>query len=169
MNCYCKEIIDKANSVVQEFSSRDPFFIAKGLGIHIMYVPLCKLKGVYKIIDNSFFIILNQNSTEEMNKIVCAHELGHHFLHGEQAKAYAISESIIYDMSRKYELEANLFAAQLLLDDKTVNEYISDGLDVEKIAMITETDKNLVAIKCGLLINRGYKFIPQEYSAVFLK
>ena len=39
----------------------------------------------------------------------------------------------------------------------------------DEIARLTETDPNLVAIKCSLLIKRGYNFIPQEYNTAFLK
>lgn len=169
MERYYKKISDTAHVLVKKFSSRDPFFIAEGLGIHIMYVPLNRLKGVYKVIENSSFIILNQNNGDKLNKIVCAHELGHHALHRELAKNEIISESVIYDTSRKRELEANIFACQLLIDDETVIEYIKEGLDTEKIAKLTETDPNIIAIKCGLLRQNGYDFIPQEYNTLFLK
>lgn len=166
---YFKKISDEAEHLVKKFSSRNPFVIAEALGIHVMFVPLNHLKGVYKVIKNSSFIILNQNSHDKLNKIVCAHELGHHIIHHEIAVDDIISESFIYDMSRRYELEANIFACQLLLDDKTVVEYIKEGFDIEKIAKATETDINLVALKCSCLIKKGYNFIPQEYDLVFLK
>ncbi len=169
MDLYFKKIGDAANALIKKFSSRNPFDIAAGLGIHIMFVPLSRLKGVYKVINGSSFIILNQNNGEKLNKIVCAHELGHHVLHRELAKDGMISESVIYDMSRQRELEANLFACQLLLDDETVAEHIKEGFDIEKIAKLTETDPNLIALKCSFLVNQGYDFIPQEYNTVFLK
>lgn len=169
MDLYSKKIGNAANTLIKKFSSRNPFDIAEGLGIHIMFIPLSCLKGVYKVINGCSFIILNQNNGDNLNKIVCAHELGHHVLHRKLAKNEIISESVIYDMSRQRELEANLFACQLLIDDEIVVEYIKEGFDIEKIAKLTETDPNLVALKCSFLVNQGYNFIPQEYNTVFLK
>lgn len=164
-----QKICNIAKLLVEKFSSRNPFVIAEGLGLQVLFTPLSRLKGVYKVINGVGFIILNQNDCEEINKLVCAHELGHHVIHREFAENNMIRESVIYDLSRKYELEANVFAAQLLIDDKVIIEYIKEGFDIEKIAKLTETDPNLIAIKCSLLINQGYDFIPQEYDTVFLK
>ena len=57
---------------------RDPFEIARQLGINVM---LCEnfgsLKGMYRVIKRNRFIFLNNSLDENMLRIVCAHELGH--------------------------------------------------------------------------------------------
>ena len=166
---YYGVISSSALELVKEFGPRDPFAIAKGLGIEILYVPFEKLKGVYKIINDVGFVFLNENNCRQLNKVVLAHELGHHILHNDFARQQAFSDDFLFGENRRKELEANLFAAELLLHDRTVVEEIKGWEDIMRIATITETDQILVAMKCALLIKKGYPFIPQEYDTVFLK
>ena len=64
--------------LVKRCGSRDPFEIARQLGINVM---LCEnfgsLKGMYRVIKRNRFIFLNNSLDENMLRIVCAHELGH--------------------------------------------------------------------------------------------
>ena len=48
-------------------------------------------------------------------------------------------------------------------------EYIYKGYDTERIAQITNTDINLVALKADILIHKGYKLNEQGYDSKFLK
>ena len=68
--------------LVKRCGSRDPFEIARQLGINVM---LCEnfgsLKGMYRVIKRNRFIFLNNSLDENMLRIVCAHELGHDQLH----------------------------------------------------------------------------------------
>ena len=73
--------------LVKRCGSRDPFEIARQLGINVM---LCEnfgsLKGMYRVIKRNRFIFLNNSLDENMLRIVCAHELGHDQLHRNMAK-----------------------------------------------------------------------------------
>ena len=104
-----------------------------------------------------------------MNRIVCAHELGHDRLHRNFAKDTLFQEFMLYNMASRHEYEANIFAANLLLDDDEVLEYIKNGYDTLKIASATETDINLVALKVDYLIRNGHNLIKQEHNSKFLK
>ena len=104
-----------------------------------------------------------------MNKIVCAHELGHDQLHREFAKNEPIQEFMLYDMSSRREYEANIFAAELLLDDDEILDLIEKGYDSLQIAKATETDINLVALKVDSLIRKGHTLRGQEHNSKFLK
>ena len=81
-----------------------------------------------------------------------------------------MANSLVIYFSRSGE---NYFGGELKNIEKgnteVIAEYIKEGSDLQRISNITETDPNLVAIKCHLLIKQGYDFIPQEYDAVFLK
>ena len=58
---------------------------------------------------------------EEVQRIILAHEIGHAVLHKEQlANLKAFHDFALYDTATRYEYEANLFAAELLLDDEEV-------------------------------------------------
>mgnify|MGYP002626930734 CR=1 FL=1 len=91
-----------------------------------------------------------------MQKIVCAHELGHDTLHQTFARSKALQEFMIYDMTSRPEYEANIFAAELLLDDEELFELFKEGHDAQQLASILNTDINLVALKIASLNYRGY-------------
>lgn len=165
-----KFIAERSKKLVRTYKTNDPFEIALSLGINVIYSPdLKRLKGMYRIIKRNRFIILNENNTDSMNRIVCAHELGHDQFHREFAKTSAIQEFMLYDMTSRREYEANIFAANLLLDDKEILDFISMGYDSLQIANATSTDINLVALKVDHLIRSGYTLNSLEHNSKFLK
>ena len=62
----------------------------------------------------------NESLNENMLRIVCAHELGHDQLHRNMAKTTPIHEFMLYDMKSKPEYEANIVAAEILMDSDEV-------------------------------------------------
>ena len=64
--------------LVKRCGSRDPFEIARQLGINVMRCEnFGSLKGMYRVIKRNRFIFLNNSLDENMLRIVCAHELVH--------------------------------------------------------------------------------------------
>ena len=158
-------------SLVRRFGTRDPFQIARELGISVL---LCEdfgsLKGMYRVIKRNRFIFLNKDLGDRMLRIVCAHELGHDQLHRNLAKGSAIQEFMLYDMTTKPEYEANIVAAEILLDTDEILEYIYDyGYTSEQIARAMGTDINLVALKIAHLAESGYDLRRIEHRSDFLK
>lgn len=170
MSAYYSNIIAASEKLIRKYQTNDPFIIAKALGIEILYSDkLKRLKGMYRIIKRNRFIILNSKNSTEINRIVCAHELGHDRLHKVYADSEAFQEFTLYDMSSQYEYEANIFAANLLLSNEAVLELVENGYDSLQIAMATNTDINLVALKVDLLIRNGYNLNKQSHNSKFLK
>ena len=167
---YYENIAACSEGLIKKYKTRDPFVIADAIGIEILYSDkLKRLKGMYRVIKRNRFIFLNSKNSPEMNRIVCAHELGHDRLHLEFAKDIPFQEFMLYDMASRHEYEANVFAANLLLDDSEVLEYIENGYDTLQIAKATATDINLVALKVDYLIRNGHDLIKQEHNSTFLK
>lgn len=160
------------NDLVKRYGTRDPFRIAKELGIIVLddcdnFGPL---KGMYRIIKRNRFIFLNKDLSPEMKRIVCAHELGHDQLHRHLATSAGLQEFSLYDMRTKPEYEANIVAAEILLDTNEVLEYIYDyGYTSEQIARAMNTDINLVALKIAHLAETGYDLRRQDFHSDFLK
>ena len=157
--------------LVKRCGSRDPFEIARQLGINVM---LCdnfgSLKGMYRVIKRNRFIFLNNSLDENMLRIVCAHELGHDQLHRNMAKTTPIHEFMLYDMKSKPEYEANIVAAEILMDSNEVLRYIYEyGYTAEQIASAMSTDINLVALKVAHLATLGYNLHALEHKSNFLK
>jgi len=165
-----EDIVRRARALCRRCGTRDPFALAAALGIHILYADtLHRLKGMYCVIKRNRFIILNAENGSQLGRIVCAHELGHDQLHRDFAGNHAMPELMLYDMSVRREYEANVFAAELLLDDGEMLDLIAEGMDAAQIAAATETDVNLVALKADSLIRAGYALRGQEHNAKFLR
>ncbi|GHV49416.1 hypothetical protein FACS189499_10480 [Clostridia bacterium] len=113
---------------------------------------------MYAVIENVRFVFINSKLDERMQQLVCAHELGHDALHRDFAKTGALKEFMLYDMKSRPEYEANIFAADILLDGNEVYELACGGYDVEQIARELGTDINLVLIKMSEMNKVGYDF-----------
>ena len=101
---------------------------------------------------------------------VCAHELGHDQLHRHLAKGNALQEFMLYDMATKPEYEANIVAAEILLDTDELLEYVYHyGYTSEQIARAMHTDINLVALKIAHLAETGHDLRRIEHRSDFLK
>ena len=166
----CMLAVQKAAELKRKFKTSDPFVIAEGLGISVRYADSFKqLKGMYTVIARNRFIFLNANNSAEVNRIVCAHELGHDRLHRALAQSAPMKEISLWNVSSACEYEANLFAAELLLSGEEILSLSSLGKSCEQIAAITETDANLVALKVESLIHAGYTLQMPSYENRFLK
>lgn len=167
---FTEYIREKANKKVRFHDTRDPFMIAKELGIHVeMRYDFKRLKGMYSIIKRNRFIFINGNLQEQVRQIVCAHELGHDTLHRELAKDASLQEFMLYDMKSRPEYEANIFAAHLLLDDDEIVELARGGYDLFQIACEIGTDINLLLIKLNEMNRQGYRFnVPYMPRGNFL-
>ena len=148
-------IYNNVQSRVRKSKTRNPFVIAEDIML-LFDANLKNLKGMYTIIKRNRIIIINDNMPEQMQNIVCAHELGHDALHRSFAKNGALQEFMLYDMKSRPEYEANMYAADLLLDDDEVMELAKEGYDMQQVASILNTDINLVGLKMASMNYRGY-------------
>lgn len=166
------ENLSKVGSdLVRRCGTRDPFRIARELGIEVLFCEdFGPLKGMYRVIKRNRFIFINRDLNERMRRIVCAHELGHDQLHRHLAVGNSLQEFMLYDMTTKPEYEANIVAAEILLDTDELLEYVySYGYTSEQIARNMDTDINLVALKIAHLAETGHKLRKQDYRSDFLK
>jgi len=157
--------------LVLKYGTRDPFEIAKELGIIVLFCDdFGPLKGMYTVIKRNRFILINQDLDDQMKKIVCAHEIGHDRLHRRYLESNCIKEFSLYNMNTKAEYEANIVAAEILLDTDELLRYIYDyNYSAEQIARAMNSDINLVALKIAHLTRCGYDLRPLEHRSEFLK
>lgn len=171
MSVQIAEIIETANRMVADVGTRDPYKMARELGINIIPMNFKRQRGAYKVTMRNRFIFISQNLHPVMENIVMLHEIGHDTFHRNEAvKAGVFKEFSIFDMREsRMEYEANIFTAQVSLDDDEILEYIARGYDVQQIARAMYSDINLVALKADALMLQGYNLRPQEYRKEFLK
>lgn len=152
-------IFDKAKKKVLYYDTRNPFIIARESGIKIeIRHDFKRLKGMYSVIKRNRFIFINGNLPEQVQQVICAHELGHDALHREIAKNSYLQEFMLYDMKSRPEYEANVFAAHLLLDEEKILELSHYDYDVFQVADKIKTDINLLLIKLNEMNQQGYRF-----------
>ena len=165
-------IVETADRIVKKCGTRDPYRIAKELGIRIKMVDnFTTLKGCYQVILRNRWIFLNSNLKSGMRRIVCAHEIGHDMLHRHVVTGNGpMMEFELYNMKNRYEYEANIFASELLLDTDEILDYIYNyEYDVQQIASIMNSDVNLVALKISTLTKDGYQLRIPDHRNNFLK
>lgn len=158
-------------SLVRRYGTRDPFQIAERLGINVLYCDgFGSLKGMYRVIKRNRYIFLNKDLGERMHRIVCAHELGHDQLHRKLAQTNCLQEFMLYDMTTRPEYEANIIAAEILINTDELLDFIYNyHYSAEQIAGAMDTDINLVALKIAHLAELGYDLRPVEYRSDFLR
>ena len=163
------EIFDIAERLKSLHKSSDPFELAECLGLRVRFHDLGYTKGLYFITRRCRFIFVNENISEKLQRIVVAHEIGHDRLHRELAKLGQLSEFSLYDMTSTPEREANIFAANILLDDNDVEELARLQYTSQQIAMELCVPEEMLIIKMIDMNERGYRFrIPYIPRADFL-
>lgn len=134
----------RVRHLVQKYGTRDPERLAKELGIYVVrkeYSP--HTKGYFIRIHRNKFITVNSTLDHYSQKIVLAHELGHAVLHYNFDVRF-IREYTLFPIG-KYEIEANKFAAELLIDE---SEICKDWTTTE-ISIALNVPKQLVEYKFG--------------------
>jgi len=139
-----KNIRARVKHLIKKYETRNPLLIAKSLNIHVVYKEYSPCtKGYYIKILRNKFIIVNSTLDEYSQKIVLAHELGHAVLHSSEP-VYFIREHTLFPIG-PYEVEANRFAAELLIDDDDIREILHES--TEYIAARLEVNEKLVKYK----------------------
>ena len=166
-----KQLSEVGERLVKRCGTRDPFEIARQIGVEVLFCDgFNSMKGMYRVIKRNRFIFINRDLTPQTQRIVCAHELGHDQLHRDLARTGALHEFMLYDMTTKPEYEANIVAAEILLDtDEALDCVYNYGYTSEQIAKAMETDINLVALKVAHLAETNRELRPIEHRSGFLK
>ena len=114
-----KGIVDR---LVSGYGTRDAFLMAQSTGRSLLTVPLTDFRGFYQRIHRCHIIYIAEGLTEFERSFVCAHELGHSFLHSEANAAFIDSRTHL--VKAKYEHEADRFAIDLIMPDERFSEFM---------------------------------------------
>ena len=98
----------------------------------------------------TIYVMLSSFLSEEEKRIVAAHELGHITLHRSQLKMAPMSDNRLYNMINETEYQANLFAADLLIQDEDVA-----ALSKSAIVMLDSTRLMMSAFDSLILRSRS--------------
>ena len=161
-----------ADALTRKYQTRNPYKICDELGIRIRFKDLgTEIKAYYFYHSRIRNIVLNNHASEAIRRILVAHELGHDRLHQDIAMLKGFQEVELFDMAMPAEYEANLFAAELLIDDNEVLPLLNDD-DKSFFGVARElyVPAALLDFKFRVLKQKGYRIqAPYIANGDFLK
>ena len=127
--------------LVKKHETNCPFRIAKNKGILIQYQDLGTIWGYYFVYKRIPIIVINSRLEETLQRVVCAHELGHSIFHPKLNTSF-MKNNTFFTVD-KIEREANQFAAELLIPD----EAIAETNNIYELASLYGVPAELVELK----------------------
>lgn len=137
-------------ALLGKYETNEPTELCDHLGIHITYEFLGEqdLLGYYINSGNYKFIVVHDGLDYYDQRVVIAHELGHALLHPELNTSFLKQNT--FQSIDKYEYQANVFAAHLLLPDDFEKDVEFEGMTVEQIAEMVGMPVNYINYKSKL-------------------
>ena len=132
-----------ADSLARKYKSRDPFEIISNLNVILVFYPLHGVKGFYQYFQRNNIIYIDKTLSEQEKQFVCAHELGHMFLHKKANAIFLDSRTQLN--TTKYEHEADRFAINLLVSDDIIETHLD--YTTEQLARALGYNKKLIEIR----------------------
>lgn len=140
-----RDIKDIAIGLKEMYFSNNPFELCSCLDITVLIHDLGdELLGFFQRTDNDIEILhINNRLNYYKRKYVCGHELGHAILQPDISISFFIENPLL--LQNVYEIEADTFVAELLLEDNILEKY--EGFTIEQIAAAENVPKRLVELK----------------------
>ena len=161
------EITEAVARLVKKYDERDPFGLCRAMNIILLFQPLGNspdaIKGFFLECKRIRTITVNSDLPEVIQKIIVAHELGHATCH-HKSGIHAFHEVAMFEQNSVMEKEANLFAAELLLDDQKVLETLNQDTTFFSAAASLMVPAELLDFKFRVMKWKGYKLIEPPIS-----
>jgi Zn-dependent peptidase ImmA (M78 family) len=143
MNAWIKDIVI---GLVETYNTNDIHTLCDYLNIAIVRTYDNKKPESYFIRNESGdeFIFIKSDLNPKEERYLLAHELGHAILHTGLDVAYYCIKSV---NRGKLEIQADLFASELLLSNVDLNNYIIEDSTLRSVAEELGVAENLVELK----------------------
>ena len=162
------EVCEAVEKLKKRYDESDPIRLCQQMGIKLLYQSLGTnpdaIKGFFLENCRIRTITVNSDLPEVVQKIIIAHELGHAVLH-RSSGLRAFHEIKMFDESSAMEQDANLFAAEYLLDDQSVFETLNDDTTFFTAAARLLVPIELLDFKFRVMKWKGYKMIEPPITA----
>ena len=164
----CDEIVKSVKKLKRRYREDNLFELCRNMGILLLPQPFGTQKGAIM----GFFleqrriktITYNSDLSDDLQRIIVGHELGHSVLHARSG-VHAFHDVGLFDVSSRFEKEANLFAAEFLLDDDEVLETLAQGGDFFSAAAILRVPMELLDFKFRIMKWKGYELSEPPITA----
>ena len=161
MRMYYGSICEEVEKVKKKFYEKDPFVLCKDMGISVLYRPMGKeaddCKGFFLPQSRIRCIVINSDLSHELQRVICAHELGHAVLHKNIAGVKDFHDFNMFNINSERENEANIFAAELLLEDEDVYYALNEDTTFFQTALDMRVPFELLDFKFRVMKWKGYK------------
>lgn len=137
------DIHDLAEKIVKKYNTRNPFEIISARNTILIYAPLVDIRGFYQYFQRNHIIYIDENLPDKEKMFVCAHELGHMLMH-KKANAVYMDTKTCFNTD-KYEIEANQFAAELLIPDEIITD--NYNMTTEQISRLLGYEQALIELR----------------------
>ena len=168
------EVIKReANRLKMKYRTNDPFEMCEALNIRVCLKPMGKHEdssnGFYLAHSRCKIATINSDLPEHIQRIILPHELGHGVIH-VTPKLCTFHETTVLNESNRMEYEANIFAAEFMMNDDDVFDALQMQLDFFRTASLLEVPPELLDFKLRLLQKEGHDIVaPYIGRADFLK
>ena len=136
--------------LIHKYKTNDPDTLCKQLNIIVIYKDLGKIRGIYQYDTRNQLIHVNNILDYHIQRQVLAHELGHAILHRKINTVFL--DSFTYLSTDRIEIEANTFAAELLIGEIDPLEY--EGYCLDQIAASLGVHGELLEYKIKALYHQ---------------
>ena len=138
-----KDIKQLVNHYVLKFNTMNPFELADYLNVEVQIGALGSRAGCYMFLKNHKCVFLNEDLSENEMRLVMAHELAHSIMHRKENCYFIRNKTLM--LTSKVEIEANIFAAELLIPDELILEH--PGMPSEQLAKLVGYNERIIRFK----------------------
>ena len=161
-------ISESVNKLVRKYGERNPFRLCHALGIMLLFRDMGdtpdSVKGFFLEHKRIRTITVNSGLPDVIQRIIVAHEICHAVNH-RSSGVQAFHEVSMFVHTSDMEKDANLFAAELLLEDQDVLEVLNQDTTFFSAAAMLYVLPELLDFKFRVMKWKGYKLIEPPIRA----
>ncbi len=162
------DICEAVDRLKRQYKESDPVRLCKMMDILLLYNDFGPgddaVKGFFLVTHRIRSITINSRLPSVIQRIIMAHELGHAVLHSKTG-IHTFREVGLFDESSALEKDANLFAAEYLLDDDEVLETLNEDKTFFSAAAALYVPIELLDFKFRVMKWKGYKMVEPPITA----
>ena len=143
-----------------KFKTSEAAEMCDALGIRVskfsMGISEKACKGFFMVQDRIKVAVLNSDLDERIQNVILPHELAHGVLHVDR-RIRTFHELSYLDETDFLEREANIFAAEFLIDDTSLFDVANSQADFFQMANLLNVPPELLDFKLRLLKQQGHR------------
>lgn len=157
-----------AVATAKVFGTREPEEIFKMRGARISENTPAGILGIICIDDGRLTVFPPHRDGKALRRISMAHMLGHAVLHRDKLSAGRCFQDLLFSReSTAEEKQADIFAADLLIDDSVITEYDRFGFTEGQIALHLASLRPLASAKLFSMRSRGIPVCSSSFKNGF--